>query len=109
MRQLREQPRRVAAKFTVALLVLVAAAAVGSALASSGPEGRPDLRPRLERSDQLVRERGEQLDGLTTQADQLRSDLRRARQRARERARANERLRRQLRETRRSLARARNQ
>jgi hypothetical protein len=109
MRQLREQPRRVVAKLAVAFLVLVAAAALGSALASSGPEGPTDLRPPLERSQRLIRQQSNQLEALTAQAARLRSDLQRATRRARARARANERLRRERDEAQRSLARARNQ
>jgi septal ring factor EnvC (AmiA/AmiB activator) len=109
MRRVREQPRRVAARLTVGFFVLVAAAAVGSALASDRST-RPTEPPlRLERREQLLREQRAQIDRLTAQAEQLGSDLRMARRRARTRARHNERLRHQLQDTRRNLARARNQ
>ena len=55
MRTLREQPRLVAAKLTVAVGALVACALVGAAIAREDPKTPPDLRPRLERSEQLRR------------------------------------------------------
>ncbi len=109
MRALREQPRLVAAKLGLALVVLIAAVLLGSALASDGPEAPPDLRARLERSEQLLRDRSVKLERLRGQVEQLRRDLRAATPRERARARASQGLRRELRATRRNLARQRDQ
>ena len=104
MRALREQPRLVAAKLALAVAALVATALVGAAIASEDPEA-PDLRPRLERSEQLRRDQTSELQHLAAQVARLRADLRTATRRARERTRTSERLRRELRAARRSLAR----
>ena len=103
MRALREQPRLVAAKLTLAIAALVAAVLVGAAIASDDPEA-PDLRPRLERSEQLRRGQASELQRLAAQVARLRGELRTAAQRARERTRTSERLRRELRAARGSPA-----
>jgi septal ring factor EnvC (AmiA/AmiB activator) len=100
MRALREQPRLVAAKLTLAIAALVATALVGAAIASDDPQA-PDLRPRLERSEQLRRDQTSELQRLAAQVARLRGELRTATRRARERARTTERLRRELRAARR--------
>jgi MinD-like ATPase involved in chromosome partitioning or flagellar assembly len=57
MRAVREQPRLAAAKLGVSLAALIVAALVGSALAGDDSDTRADLRPALERSEQLRRHR----------------------------------------------------
>src|SRR5918992_3439901 len=96
MRALRKQPRLVAAKLTLAIAALVATALVGAAIASDGPQA-PDLRRRLERSEQLRRDQTSELQRLAAQVARLRGELRTATRRARERAGTSERLRRGLR------------
>jgi hypothetical protein len=103
MRALREQPRLVAAKLTLALAALVATALVAAAIAGDDSESAPDLQPRLQRSEQLH----DQTDDLQRQAAEiarLRGDLRTTTRRAHDRARTSERLRGELRAARRSLA-----
>jgi septal ring factor EnvC (AmiA/AmiB activator) len=104
MRALREQPRLVTAKLALAIAALVATALVGATIASDDPEAPPDLRPRLERSEQLRRDQTSELQRLGAQVARLRGELRTATRRARERARTSERLRRELRAARRSPA-----
>jgi hypothetical protein len=103
MRALREQPRLVAAKLALAIAALVATALVGAAIASEDRKA-PDLRPRLERSEQLRRDQASELQRLGAQVARLRGELRTATRRARERARTSERLRRELRAARPSPA-----
>ena len=105
MRELREQPRLVGAKLTIAVAVLVATALVAAAIASEGPEAPPDLRQRLERSEQLRRDQTRELQRLAGEVARLRADLRTATRRARRLTRTSERLRRELRTARQSRAR----
>ena len=105
MRAVREQPRLVIANLTVAVAALIATALVGAAIAREDPKARPDLRPRLERSEQLRRDQTSESQRLVTQVARLRADLRTVRRRARDRTRTSERLRRELRAARRSPAR----
>jgi cell division protein FtsB len=109
MRAIREQPRRVAAKVTIGLVMLLLAVAVGSALADGGAGSSRNLHEGLERSEQQLRDQRSQVDRLTAEVAQLRRGLRTATRRARARARVGEQLRRDLRATRRNLARERNQ
>jgi hypothetical protein len=107
MRALREQPRLVAAKLSISVAALIVALVVGSALAGDGSGTPADLRPALERSERLRRDRSGELRQLAARVARLRADLRTVTRRARARARARERLGRELREARRSLARER--
>jgi septal ring factor EnvC (AmiA/AmiB activator) len=107
MRALRERPRLAAAKLTGALAALIAAALVAVAIAVGDHEAPPDLRPQLERSEQLRDEQTSELRHLDAEVARLRADLRAATRRAREGARASERLRRRLLTVRRGLARER--
>lgn len=100
MRGLREQPRLAAAKLAIYLAALIAAGLVGSALASDSSGTAADLRPRLERIDQLRRAQASELQDLAAQVTKLRADLRTARRQAR----ISKRLRRDPRAVRRSLA-----
>jgi hypothetical protein len=105
MRALREQPRLVAAKLALAIAALVATASVAGAIASQDPEAPLDLRPRLERSEQLRRDQTSELQRRAGEMARLRAELRAATRRARERTRTSERMRRELRAARRSPAR----
>jgi hypothetical protein len=82
---------------------------VAAAIASDDREAPPDLRPQLERSEQLRDDQTSELQPLATEVARLRADLRIATRRARGRARTSERLRRELLAARRSLARERQQ
>jgi cell division protein FtsB len=105
MRTLREQPRLVVAKLTFGVTALIATALVAAAIAREDPKARPDLRPRLERSEQLRRDQTSEIHRLAAQVARLRADLAMVKRRARDRARASERLRRELRAARRSRTR----
>jgi hypothetical protein len=105
MRALREQPRLVAAKLTIAVAALIATALVAAAIASEDPEAPPDLRPRLERSEQLRGDQTRELERLAGEVARLRADLRTATRRAHRRTRTSDRLRRELRTARQSRAR----
>lgn len=78
MRTLREQPRLVAAKLALATAALIATALVAAAIASEDPEAPPELRPRLERSEQLRRDQTSELQRQAAQLARLRADLRTA-------------------------------
>jgi chromosome segregation ATPase len=108
-RAIREQPRRVAAKLAIGLVTLLAAVAVGSALASDGGGASPNLHPRLEHSRQRLRDQSKQVERLAREVETLRRALQETTRRAHGRARVNQRLRRELQATRRNLARERSQ
>ena len=104
MRALRERPRVVAAKLAVAVAALIATGLVAAAIASEDLEAPPDLRARLERSEQARRDQASERHRLAAQVTRLRADLQTATRRAGERARTSERLRRELRAARPSPA-----
>jgi hypothetical protein len=108
MRALREQPRLVAAKLGISFATLIVALVVGSALAGDGSDAAPDLRTRLERSEQLRRDQALEFDRRTAEIGRLRRDLRAAARQMRARTRAGQRLRGELRAARLSLARQTN-
>jgi hypothetical protein len=109
MRALREQPRLAGAKLSISLAALIVALVVGSALAGDDSLPPAGLRPALERSEQLRRDRANELARLTAELRQLRGDLSAATRHARTHRRASQQLRQELRAARRSLARQRNQ
>jgi hypothetical protein len=82
---------------------------VAAAIASDDREAPPDLRPPLERSEQLRDDQTSELQQLAAEDARLRADLGTATRRARGRARTSERLRRELLAARRGLVRERQQ
>jgi hypothetical protein len=83
MRALREQPRLVAAKLSISVAALIVALVAGLALAGDGSGTPADLRPALERSERLRRDRSGELRQLAARVARLRADLRTATRRAR--------------------------
>jgi hypothetical protein len=87
--------RLAAAKLAGGLAALIATVLVAAATAGDDREA-PDLRPRLERGEQLRDDQTSELQELGGQVDRLRADLRTATRRARARARTSERPRREV-------------